>query len=876
MAKKNKKNYRGKAAMPDPTTVSKALPTPIYSTLVLTPPRREINDIGNWKSALRAADIGIRFPLYDLYSSILLDGSVTDAINKRIEAITDADINFITKDGKQSDVMENLINSLEFERLLESIMWSRFWGISVDEFTFTPEFDFNSIPRKHIRPKEKVIVRQQGDSDGISYAGDDMIIQWGRDDDLGLLLKVAPYVIYKRGGFGDWAQFVELFGMPIRIGKYNSLDDTSRRMLIEAFETAGSAPYMVVPKESEIETTLMSGTTNGALYDDFRKACNEEILITILGQTMTTQSGSSLSQSQVHLAVQEKKHRSDRRFVIRMLNKFFVPLLEKRGYPAGGGKFSFVDKKDELSVTDLKTLSEILPIPRSWVYEKFGIPEPKNDEDILQSLNPAESVQQPFANGNKKPRTEEVQEPKKDPEKGNEPPVRNTDKQSLWEWIKGFFAEAPTGAGAGAVRMRDDSDLDEKIADEVWNGEELFSPDLFRFFSGEFLNAIQTSFKSGVRNIDTGFAYNAPDDVFRTAMETNLYHFSAAKTLAEIQELNRLFRESGSYNEFMEKAQQVTKAFNRTWQQTEYDTAVLTVEATSQYRRLVQNRTVFPYWQYLTVADGRVREEHKKLHGVILPANDELWNKIYPPNGWNCRCRVRGLMTFQVEGEDLSAMRQRVLDFLTTKEWKMQAAQGWGVNRCDTAQIFTADQMYIRKFPQQAASYLKKMTADRWELPTVQQMKDNAQDDMPPRVERNEKQLWEEKAVDGVISLTDYDGRKVVIYEKQFFGHTTAKGRDNRIALWNAMLDTLMDPDEVWLNNEIEKNSLEKAEQLDTYCLLKFYRDEVVAVNYKIEGEALVLKTWYVMQTNLKGKTVAYMKKNIWDKRRWGLLIKKR
>lgn len=58
---------------------------------------------------------------------------------------------------------------------------------------------------------------------------------------------------------------------------------------------------------------------------------------------------------------------------------------------------------------------------------------------------------------------------------------------------KRFFVEAPTGAGAGAVRMRDDSDLDEKIADEVWNGEELFSPDLFRFFSGEFLNAIQTS-----------------------------------------------------------------------------------------------------------------------------------------------------------------------------------------------------------------------------------------------------------------------------------------------------------------------------------------------------------------------------------------------
>ena len=95
--------------------------------------------------------------------------------------------------------------------------------------------------------------------------------------------------------------------------------------------------------------------------------------------------------------------------------------------------------------------------------------------------------------------------------------------------------------------MKDDADIDERAANEVWNGEKLFSPDLFRFFSGEFLNAIQTAFKSDIRNIDTGFAYNAPEDVFRTAMETNLYHFSAAKTLAEIQELNRLFRESGSY-----------------------------------------------------------------------------------------------------------------------------------------------------------------------------------------------------------------------------------------------------------------------------------------------------------------------------------------
>ena len=871
MTKRNRRNNREKAATPDPTAVSKTVPTPIYSTVVLTPSRREINDIGSWKSALRSADMGIRFPLYDLYESVLLDGSVTDAVNKRIEAITDADICFTDRDGRQVEEMEALINSLEFERLLESIMQSRFWGVSVDEFTFSPEFGFNSIPRKHVRPKEKVVVRRQGDTTGISYADDGMVIQWGRDDDLGLLLKVAPYVIYKRGGFGDWAQFVELFGMPIRVGKYNAMDDASRRMLIDAFETAGSAPYMVVPKESEIETTLMSGTTGGALYDDFRRACNEEILVTILGQTMTTQSGTSLSQSQVHLAVQEKKHRSDRRFVVRMLNRYLVPLLEKRGYPVNGGKFSFVDRKDELKVDELRTLSGILPIPRKWAYEKYGIPEPQEGEAVLGNFA-SERPAQPAAGGRTEPL--EPAEPLEDPEKDGGADVRNADRTGWWERVKRFFGGAPAGTGAGIIRMGDDATLDEKVAAEVWNGERLFSPDLFRFFSREFLNAVQTAFKTDVKNTDTGFSYDAPDDVFRTALETNLYHFSAAKTLAEVQELNRILRRSGSYAEFRRKAEKVAKAFNGTWQRTEYDTAVLTAESTVNYRRLRNEQDVFPYWEYLTVGDGKVREEHRALHGVILPAVDRIWDKIYPPNGWNCRCRVRGKMEFQVEGTDFDAMRAKVDKFFQTKEWKMSAAQGWGVNRCDTAQIFTADQMYIRKFPEHSASYLKKLTADRWKLPTVQKMKQEAGTDMP-RTERNEQEVWDAYSRDGRISLTDYDGRTVVIDEKQFLSHTTGKGRDNRIWLWDAMLDTLQNPDEVWLNNEIEKNAQEKAEELNTYCLMKFYRDEVVAVNYRIEGEELVLKTWYVMQTNLN-KTIEYMRKRIWDKRRFGLLIKKR
>lgn len=59
---------------------NKKVETPIYRSLTIAPVVRRINDIGSWKSALRSADIGIRWPLYDLYEDVLIDGTVTDAI----------------------------------------------------------------------------------------------------------------------------------------------------------------------------------------------------------------------------------------------------------------------------------------------------------------------------------------------------------------------------------------------------------------------------------------------------------------------------------------------------------------------------------------------------------------------------------------------------------------------------------------------------------------------------------------------------------------------------------------------------------------------------------------------------------------------------
>jgi SPP1 gp7 family putative phage head morphogenesis protein len=45
-------------------------------------------------------------------------------------------------------------------------------------------------------------------------------------------------------------------------------------------------------------------------------------------------------------------------------------------------------------------------------------------------------------------------------------------------------------------------------------------------------------------------------------------------------------------------------------------------------------------YQYSAVGDDRTRETHLALDGTVLPKEDPLWERIWPPNGWNCRCQV--------------------------------------------------------------------------------------------------------------------------------------------------------------------------------------------------------------------------------------------
>lgn len=72
--------------------------------------------------------------------------------------------------------------------------------------------------------------------------------------------------------------------------------------------------------------------------------------------------------------------------------------------------------------------------------------------------------------------------------------------------------------------------------------------------------------------------------------------------------------------------------------------------AASRYRRLMAMIDAYPYWQYKTHGDGNVRPSHAALNGKIFPAGHDIWQRIFPPWDWGCRCLVVPLTQRSAEG----------------------------------------------------------------------------------------------------------------------------------------------------------------------------------------------------------------------------------
>ena len=613
----------------------------VIQELVKRPARIETTSIGAWREAVNSAKNGWRIKLYNLYENLLSDPILSDAIDKRINAITNAEIAFL-KNGQSVPEIDDLIDTPAFEELIREMLLSKAWGKSVIEASFTPDFDVFSFPRKNIyianmskrlAERKRYIVEREGNLTGYDYSQDEFILECGKDDDLGFIFQAAPYVIYKRGGWGDWAEFAEVFGRHFIIGKYFGNDITTRDKLFAEIENIGSGLKAAIPKEADLEVIQNQTSGNNTLFNTFVKACDEQILIAVLGNLMTTLNGSSRSQAEVHQDTQQDINKSDRRFIQRNLNKWLVPLLIKRGYDAAGGFFVFPDQAESLTTTQrldmaikLKNDAKV-PVSDDYFYEISGIPKP------------------------------EGKQPKQEPPK-IDPPVDNS--KSKKKGLRGFFVSAP-GSGAakrpnlvrrlidnttGNINLSADysinvASLVDEALREIYNNPDqgLFNPRLFEITNAALQQAITVEVNQ--ESDDWGKTNKAFVNQFRE----NAAVFSAFKNHQQTNEIVGLLTDENgntrSFSKFKKLALQVSKDYNVNWLQTEYNTATRSARAAINYRKFLETEHLYPNLEYMESTAEHKRIDHLLYVGTILPIRHVWWEKHLPPGEWNCQCWVR-------------------------------------------------------------------------------------------------------------------------------------------------------------------------------------------------------------------------------------------
>lgn len=413
--------------------ISKEQPTDnenavVINQIIIRNIDRTTKDIASWRASHIAAEriiYPIRQRLYDHYADVELDGHLKGITDKRFKCITNKKIYFKDSAGKKVDELDALMKKPAFRRFKREVLKTIMWGISGFEFIPGKEFEWCEIPRKHIKPEYRIIAKEQTGFEGYEYEKMPNILVIGEPHDLGLLLNCCPYALWKRGGFADFAQFVEIFGQPVRIFKYNAYDNKTKQEVQAVADSAGGAMSLILPKEADFE--MMDGKTtnaNGDLQVGFIKALNDEMSVIVLGNTQTTTSseGSGYAQSKEHGEQQDEFTKDDMDFLLQHLNDDkFLKLLQSYGYPVAGGEFAY---EAEVKVAELagrievdKEVAKLVPIGDDYFYDTYHIPKPDNYDELKAKQEEARvamqkqpvEVEKPKGKS-KKPKTEDPED----------------------------------------------------------------------------------------------------------------------------------------------------------------------------------------------------------------------------------------------------------------------------------------------------------------------------------------------------------------------------------------------------------------------------------------------------------------------------------
>ncbi|MEK6798020.1 MAG: DUF935 family protein [Planctomycetota bacterium] len=202
--------------------------------------------------------------------------------------------------------------------------------------------------------------------------------------------------LIKKLSLSDWATFCELFGMPLRIGKYRpAASPEEKRQLSDMLKNLGSAGWAMVSEASAIEFAESSQRTAGP-YEAILNFCNREQAVLWLGGNLTSDTtggtgtyGAATVQNEVRADLRNDDIQREARTV---MGQIIGPMVAFK-FPGRNVSLPIFrrvkpETVDRIAEANLFRAAQAagVRIPKAWAYKRLSIPEPANNEESLEPV----------------------------------------------------------------------------------------------------------------------------------------------------------------------------------------------------------------------------------------------------------------------------------------------------------------------------------------------------------------------------------------------------------------------------------------------------------------------------------------------------------
>lgn len=377
---------------------------------------RETFTIPKWADAVEQAeyvDFPDRIELARFYKNLVDDDTVWQCMDVRTKRSVKGKMSVQDKYGNEIKGVTDIFfkpdgNPLKwFRDWLELQIKAQFYGAILINFSDIKNGKFENVKmvdyQNVIPEKSKIILNTDmgiwGDNSNMADIDKKPISNWcyivddGDLRSLGLLNKAAPYYIWKNDALGNWAMFLDIFGVDMLLGKTDTTDPNRRDAMDVGLSNGQSGRYMTVDTDDEVEVVSSSNTDTHSTFREPAKYYDNAINKIFLGQTSLSEDKSFVGSAEIQAETGDDIIFFDKLEISDNFENQLIPFMQNLGMIPEGEYFLIHDIDEKLSKVQwadiIQKVSAKKDVPTDELERIFGVKfeDVETDTNLVETAN---------------------------------------------------------------------------------------------------------------------------------------------------------------------------------------------------------------------------------------------------------------------------------------------------------------------------------------------------------------------------------------------------------------------------------------------------------------------------------------------------------